>query len=308
MTFELKPITCEIQSGPHHYILQLEDKLTVIDAPSGTGKTLLYNIIRYARVNHTKVICPLPVIAVTDNLAIQDNNVYILDEELVYERGLNTSSLSETIANANSYFIVMSREKLLAGVPFSVDNIYTLIKTHDILKLHAKYPRFYELNRTLDIKSVIIEDSTSGYEFFRQIYGDKTISSYGKSNITKLVEHQQDVLVIFDRCGFGFDITELVESIRTRSDIQLLDYESFEAFILEYLQIPVNTTFICDKEEIYTSTLTNALRKYTKSRKCPCITDCKLCSDFECRYKQVLTNARKVFSTSRYYSFVGRVK
>lgn len=302
MSSTLTPITCDIKVNKMYYHLELTSKLTIIDAESGTGKTLLLNLIRENQ--DTRIQCPVPVIPITTNSNFTEGNIYILDEDAEVLRKDKLALTISLMSTVDAYFIIMSRERKLSWLPYSVDDIYTLTLTGGVLRLRKKYPQLYTHNRPLRIESVLTEDETTGLDFFKKIYSNAE-TTRGKDNVPQMVSDYKNVLVIFDRCGFGSVIKDFLIAIRYRKDVQILDYESFEAFLLEYMGFNLHAEFEYNKENYYTNYLSNLLRKYTKDRNCPCILDCIHCSEYECNYRKEIPNANRVLRSSHYYKFIG---
>ncbi len=82
---------------------------------------------------------------------------------------------------------------------------------------------------------MITEDSNSGFDFFKIVYGDRCISSYGKSNVYNVIKKYQGrrILAVVDGAAFGCEIKKIMDYLETmRCDCVVYAPESFEFLIL----------------------------------------------------------------------------
>ena len=122
--------------------------------------------------------------------------------------------------DADNYFVIISREGL-PQLPYSVDEIYGLWKGKRAGKYREArriYNEMYHIYGSIpelpnQLKVVITEDSNSGYDFFRALFGDHCISSRGKSNIKHMLlkNANHPVLAIVDGAAFGPEMQECME-------------------------------------------------------------------------------------------------
>lgn len=112
--------------------------------------------------------------------------------------------------------MLVAREAL-PQLPYSVDEIYGLKNT---TRASSKYPAYSRVHTSVyrifgplafdgvRPEVVIVEDSNSGYEFYRALCeksGVRCVSAGGKSNIYSMVREsrENDILVIADGAAFG---------------------------------------------------------------------------------------------------------
>lgn len=124
----------------------------------------------------------------------------------------------------------MTRENKLAQLAYSVDAIYKIVKKSTELTISPKYQKLYTKNSKYPIDTIMIEDSTTGFSFFKKCV-ENCESFYGKDNYKRcfnIVKYGK--LIIFDRMGFGTCIKDFYNLLLKHSELQILDYDSFEAF------------------------------------------------------------------------------
>lgn len=259
-----------VQNNRVQYKFAVRRNLTILRGDSATGKSTLIDLIaQYGRDGENSGVslrCDKACVVLTSDLwqlrlsAIKDSIVFI-DEDNSFAA---TKEFAESAKNSDNYYVIVMRESL-PSLPYSVDEIYTLKnKTKgygQIKRLYTSFQRIYEKealntpNQKPDL--VIVEDSNSGFQFFRQVFDEwkiPCISANGKSNICAEIEKTPigtTVLIIADGAAFGPEIEKTLAQRRKRNIILFLP-ESFEWMILsselfsdtqtkEMLQNPENT-------------------------------------------------------------------
>lgn len=293
-----------VQSDVGNFVLELENRITIIDDDSGTKKTLLWNILRNYPNNHAKLQtdCNLAAISVLEEIKDDSvNNIYILDEDAKCLEPKCVNTFLEIVKNSHSFFVIITRENKLVRLPYSIDSIYRLVKHHKVYKLQRAYGKFYENNSLQRIQKIIVEDSTTGLAFFKKIkYNSETMK--GKDNWRSIRGKNLDgVLIVIDACGFGACVKDFRNFRKQHPELQILDYQSFESFLLEQLDIQCDASLQYNKEDYYTKAIHKSLPQYGKTDKCPCLFYCK-CTD--CNYKNVLQDSIQVFKQSKYADYV----
>ena len=169
---------------------------------------------------------------------INDSIVFI-DEgnSFVYSQ-----DFAEAVKNSGNYYVIAVRNNLY-NLPYSITEIYGIEnvsgnKYQGTKRLYSRLYNLYEKNTPIAKKPelVIVEDAKSGYEFFKHVcdnFSISCVSAMGKSKISaKVLESQADnILVIADGAAFGSEIESLVQ-LRYSKNIGIYLPESFEWLIL----------------------------------------------------------------------------
>ena len=165
-------------------------------------------------------------------------NIFFTDEEGSF---VNTEEFASMIRESDNYFVLITRENLY-NLPYSADEIYGLHesgKYNDTRKVYQQMYHIYSIEEKFPIepKKIIVEDSNSGYEFFKSISTEKNIaclSAGGKSNIFSLLKKQssEEICVIADGAAIGPEMNRLYKETLKKKNIHLYLPESFEWLIL----------------------------------------------------------------------------
>ena len=165
-------------------------------------------------------------------------NIFFTDEESSF---VNTEEFASMIRESDNYFVLITRENLY-NLPYSADEIYGLHesgKYNDTRKVYQQMYHIYSIEEKFPIEpeKIIVEDSNSGYEFFKKISAEKNIaclSAGEKSNIFSLLKKQssEEICVIADGAAIGPEMNRLYKETLKKKNIHLYLPESFEWLIL----------------------------------------------------------------------------
>ena len=165
-------------------------------------------------------------------------NIFFTDEESSF---VNTEEFASMIRESDNYFVLITRENLY-NLPYSADEIYGLHesgKYNDTRKVYQQMYHIYSIEEKFPIEpeKIIVEDSNSGYEFFKNISAEKNIaclSAGEKSNIFSLLKKQssEEICVIADGAAIGPEMNRLYKETLKKRNIHLYLPESFEWLIL----------------------------------------------------------------------------
>ncbi len=165
-------------------------------------------------------------------------NIFFTDEEGSF---VNTEEFASMIRESDNYFVLITRENLY-NLPYSADEIYGLHesgKYNDTRKVYQQMYHIYSIEEKFPIEpeKIIVEDSNSGYEFFKNISAEKNIaclSAGEKSNIFSLLKKQssEEICVIADGVAIGPEMNRLYKETLKKKNIHLYLPESFEWLIL----------------------------------------------------------------------------
>lgn len=236
-----------VKNNRLHYEFEIKRNITIIQGDSATGKTTLINMLRQAEnlgeSSGIDVISDVPCRILEGNnwkiiLENLSGNIFFIDEENSF---INTEEFASMVKESDNYFILITRENLY-NLPYSVDEIYGLHesgKYHDTRRVYQQMYHIYTIEEKFPIEpeKIIVEDSNSGYEFFKNISAEKNIaclSAGGKSNIFSLLKKQssEEICVIADGAAIGPEMNRLYKETLKKKNIHLYLPESFEWLIL----------------------------------------------------------------------------
>lgn len=252
------------------YDFFIKRNLTIFTGDSGSGKTVLIDLIRefrrYGSDSGVSVSCSC-VCRTLDNedweyqLKGISKSIIFIDEG---NRFLTTKRFAELVLRSDNYFVFATREKL-PMLPYSVREIYGFRKSGRFQNAKQTYNEIYhlygEISKTAGIKPafVITEDSNAGHEFFRELANQNSItciSAKGKSNVIKSLLESERIkgkkLLIVDGAAFGSEMKEVSEYLSIETNAALYAPESFEWLLLSTNVIPnVNSAQMLNSPQDY---------------------------------------------------------
>ena len=239
-----------VQNNRVQYKFSVRRNLTILRGDSATGKSTLIDLIaQYVRDGENSGVvlrCDKTCTVLTSDLwemrlsTIKDSIIFI-DEDNSFAA---THEFAEKAKSSDNYYVIVMRESL-PQLPYSVDEIYTLKNRTkgygQIKRLYTSFQHIYEKSSYSTAEKrpdyVIVEDSHSGYQFFKKIFEDQSIlciSAQGKSNICAEIEKTpvgSTILIIADGAAFGPEMEKTLAQRRKRNIVLFLP-ESFEWMIL----------------------------------------------------------------------------
>lgn len=281
------------------YEIEFNGKYAVVIGDSASGKTSLYKavlLINNGATGKTSIDCEYPVIAIEKNsdedvLTKYHNHVLIFDEGC---KLLRHKMIGTLLKNSDNYFIIMSRKKF-DWLPVSVDNVFVIqqIGRKDVFVPAISRYKYESFGK---IDEIITEDSKSSKLFFERYFPDINVVSAGsKSQITKYIKNNvisnrsKRYLVVYDASAFGAQIIEFDTLLEKCNNLKVLDWESFEHYILASDFIKKEITLAdtgCSWESLerFCTDYLENLIPYTKSNLAPCLKldrNCSLCSHID---------------------------
>ena len=237
-----------VRNNKLHYDFEIKRNITIIQGDSATGKTTLINMLRQAEnlgeSSGVDVLSNVPcriLEGVSWKLILQNTvgTIFFIDEENAF---INTEEFAAEVRGSDNYFVLITRENLY-NLPYSVEEIYGLYASgryQNTKKIYQQMYRIYSDIQALPIKPelFIVEDSNSGYEFFKAVSGEKNLeceSAGGKSNIFSKIKNvkNREVCVIADGAAIGPEMNGLYEISHKKKNIHLYLPESFEWIVLK---------------------------------------------------------------------------
>lgn len=237
-----------IQNKRLRYDLHIRRNITVIRGDSATGKTTLINLLEQAASfgegSGVEVLCECPCRTLRGNdwnliLPNIHGQIIFLDEENLF---VKSQEFAAMVKASDNYFVIITREDL-PNLPYSVDEIYGIHisgKYYDLKKTYNELYHIYsveELTGKQKPKTVVVEDSNSGFDFFSAVCDEKGIvctSAGGKSNLRNVMSKlgKEPALVIADGAAIGSEMNELYQMMRHKPAIKCYLPESFEWLVL----------------------------------------------------------------------------
>jgi len=241
-----------VQNNRLCYELNVRRNITIIRGDSATGKTTLVNLIEQAAAlgenSGVDVICERPCRTLSGNdwnliLPNIHEQIIFLDEENQF---IKSQDFAAAVKVSDNYFVIITREDL-PNLPYSVEAIYgihTSGKYHDLRRTYNEMYRIYSpqtFSGKVKPEMVVVEDSNSGYEFFRSVcmeHNMNCLSAKGKSNLKQAVsQRREQILIVADGAAIGSEMNELYQLMKTNAHVKCYLPESFEWLILQSGQI-----------------------------------------------------------------------
>lgn len=245
-----------VESKKVKYDFTVKRNITILTGNSGTGKTVLIDLIRdyrrYGSDSGVFLSCDRECRTI-DNEDWERQISEISDSIIFIDEGnrfLTSRKFANLVQQSDNYYVIATREKL-PMLPYSVNEIYGFRKSgkfHETRQIYNEIYHLYgEITETLPINPqyVFTEDSNSGYDFFTALCRQKNINCFsanGKSNIIptlqKFSSKEGTCLVIVDGAAFGSEMRDLSEYLKAAGKIVLYAPESFEWLLLSTNIIP----------------------------------------------------------------------
>ncbi len=239
-----------IENAYLKYEFTIKRNITIIRGDSATGKTTLAEMIRDYYEDEDSGInvkCDKELVVVSGKNWKQQiegctDSIIFIDEQ---NRFVKSDEFVATIKNSDNYYVIITREKL-SNLPYSITEIYGIrnrgryaglvgeYTQNEFYRIYGEHPTAYF---TPDV--IITEDSNSGFEFWKEFFGEKEcISAEGKSNIFGIViKYRYDnnkYLAIVDGAAFGPEMEEVIQYIKYNNPkLEIYAPESFEYIILD---------------------------------------------------------------------------
>ena len=240
-----------VQNRRVQYKFTLCRNITILQGDSATGKTTLIEMIEAyqttgeasgVNIKSDAKCVVLPVANWQLILAATHNSIVFIDEGDAF---IASKEFAAAVKNSDNYFVIATRRPLPA-LPYSIEEIYGIKnraggRYQGTKRIYSGFFPLYRIDPTSPAKPdlVVVEDSNSGYEFFKKIseeYEIKCISAQGKSNIYQLVASlppDQNILIIADGAAFGPEMNRITALMKQRKNISVCLPESFEWLILK---------------------------------------------------------------------------
>jgi len=246
----------EIYNNKVHYSLTVKRNITIFQGDSASGKSELIRLLTAFNNSRASsgvtLICEKTCTVLTEEdweirlLGYHDRIIFI-DEGNSF---LCSKQFAAHVKKSDNYFVIIYRDSLYE-LPYSIEEIYGLRVSRNTQKyrlpkrIYNEQFQLYPESRGKNIRpdKVVVEDSNSGYEFFRHVFGEKCVSANGKSNVKKYLMSQdksQITLAIVDGAAFGPEMKACMSIVQSSDEkTTIFAPESFEYLILKSDMLPV---------------------------------------------------------------------
>lgn len=234
-----------VQNANLRYDFTIRRNIAIIKGDSATGKTTLVEMVRdyYENGENSGITLQCDkdcrVIGGRDWKALLDmaqDSIVFIDEDNDF---LPTDEFAAAVRNSDNYYVIVTREGL-PNLPYSVTEIYGIREAGKYASLKQTCNEFYRIygdsysGKNTPPDTLIVEDSNSGYAFYKSNPNLNVVSAQGKSNVfSSLLENREgNRLVIADGAAFGPEMDRVMKEIHREGNARLFLPESFEWMIL----------------------------------------------------------------------------
>lgn len=271
----------EIIGADGHFKLMLQSRVTSIVGDSATGKTS--TLLELAK-SRTQVHSALPLY-ILSSASIPVLNGYsncclLLDLDTLDNPYLVDLLVKLDVVEKNIYIVLFGR-RYLNRFPLSIYSVCIYETENNVTR--NVYCFSQEPKRlTKPVNLVTVEDSGSGYNFFKGIT-DSVVSLHGCKNFRNITDY--NTVCFIDALGFGAYVREFMR-LYAGTELQYILWDSFEAFLLKAVFNEVCNTDGINREEIVENTYRERTRGvYSKSKGC-CDEYCGKCPN-SCKTKSI---------------------
>ncbi len=237
----------KVQNRRICYDFTIYRNITILRGDSATGKTTLIDMIaaygREGARSGIEIACEKKCVVLDGDKWERDNEE--LDQCIVFiDEGndfVRSRRFAEAVKNSTNYYVIATRESLF-DLPYSVNEIYGIRnkagnRYQGTKRLYSDLYHLYNAEAFKDKPDkIIVEDSNSAYQFFRNLCEKEHIiceTANGKSNIYDTILRATDdkILVIADGAAYGPEMERTLALKRNKNVVFFLP-ESFEWLIL----------------------------------------------------------------------------
>lgn len=156
----------EVYDNNVHYKFSIRRKITIICGNSASGKTVLINMIQNSEQSRYVTVtgAPCKVISASNSHWIEDisglhDTILFLDEDCTF---MKTKEFATIVKNSDCYFVLVTR-KAIETLPYSVEEIYTIVEDKRYPKLKKTYNKlvrkYNDKQKPLKPDLILTEDS-----------------------------------------------------------------------------------------------------------------------------------------------------
>lgn len=221
--------------------MHLNHRFNIVTGFSGTGKSLLVDILR--RANKTldgTIQCNYEYRVLTaesfDLTVILKNVLLILDEDDIQLLPTLQEAYSEYAITHNQFYLLITREApLFKKISYSIHAIYRMVQVSTNQFYLAKMYKFLD-SQLYNVQSVITEGTGSIYTFSKELFNKLTLvySANSKSEIVKGIANNNNVTALVDTAAFGCHAEDFANLNKVVKCSLFYNVESFEQLLLQF--------------------------------------------------------------------------
>lgn len=252
-------VKLSLQTPRYSFELSFDRNISMIRGFSGTGKSLLCDLLQRAVEGEEGIYVSLSgadkyivMPAITEGsttvqnwqtiVAKASNTIIFIDEMCDC---LKSGVFSKKIQGTTNYFVIISR-KAHSDLPYSVNSVYyfdngNFSRRHVVAK--KLYPNSAE---KIAPKLIVTEDNGAGKALYEKMYSIPVDSAKSKTKIIKkarilIAQGKTDILFIVDGAAFG----DMFDSFSRYLDASNISYAIFAPESFEWLVLHSNTFVKC---------------------------------------------------------------
>ena len=236
-----------VKNNRIRYSFTIQRNITILRGDSATGKTTLIEMIseyeRDGRESGVEVVCDKDCVVLDRRNWERDIEEYS-DSIVFIDEGnpfVKSKAFAEKIKGSDNYYVIATRDSLF-NLPYSIEEIYGIKNVsgnryQGTKRLYSELYHLYNKDAFPERPDkVIIEDTNSAYQFFKELCAKEQIvceSAGGKSGIYQCILESKDdrILIIADGAAFGPEMERVMSLNRVKRMACFLP-ESFEWLIL----------------------------------------------------------------------------
>ncbi len=233
-----------VDSGNLEYSMKFKRNVTILKGDSGAGKSTLIQLLSeylHDTGSFISVDTDAKGVFVLDSLTEWQDKLHELEGYLIFADEdvpyITRRAFSAALQKSKNYFIFITRDKRLANLSYSVNEMYRIntisLGDKTINNIDMIYKDFVE---DVHPDIIVTEDSKSGHDLVEKLFGGKcdVVTSNGKDNMYRFVdniENDKCIYVIVDGAAFDSRISELCGLMQYK-DVHIFAPESFEYLLL----------------------------------------------------------------------------
>lgn len=287
--------TFSFEYGQNRYSFRFNNQLNLIFGNSSTGKTTVCNHFRKNIYNNLQTSGDVKTLKSIDTFKLLKPNTILLIDSDDMDSDMQCEIIRSILEIKDpTICVVYFGRTCIGSLPFAVQNTYFL-ETNNRFTCNVPVVKSNQLYKFLTFRKVLVEDSKSGYNFFRSIFGE-TYSLNGNGNILDNV--QPNSMIVFDAAGFGGYIMEFLR-LAHKYSTAYIGYQSFEGFILETLFGDSEIPTAINIEKALEDKLRKRIGSYSKTFGCTG-TACNHC-DLDCKQSSLTLFKKSQYADALHY-------
>lgn len=233
------------------YDFSIDSKYLFISGMSGAGKTTLINLVDSLSAPDSGIVntSDINLIRYQRESDFMDSGSVILFDE--GDPILRHPKISRILKKTGNYIIIMSRDMhfykyVKAGLDSYVFMHFDRSTNRNTLK------RRFVIDKELRSIShnIACEDAKSGADFIEQVLGLPVYRAGSNTKLWSISKKHSDCIFVLDRAGLSYQLFDQIEFLKIHNCelVGIIDWDSFESYILESEHYNVRVPSFPDKE------------------------------------------------------------